>query len=557
MHANLLIGYHNIEEVLIGACCTVIAARAFRLGSGKQTASDEARRSRIFLVGAAFTILAFSSFSHAFIHAFHLDENLLYQSLLGYSFGFLTLIVAISVESPRTKKIFPALYLPLLIFFIPDIYRLFPAFGELRPLTWISVAYLSGVICLLYATMYYRTGNRLYLLSTWGFLLIFISSVFLFFPSAIGTPMWLFGHLLRPAGFVILLFCLNRDAFEKMNGSILYRALTAFSLLAALPFLIFGSVVFYESFYPMDIEGKRLLIFLLMLVSFLSALLFGMGMTIRLIKPILRLKDSVDKLVDEGFQEKIAIRANDEIGELSEAFNAMSFRLSSAIEEQDRYCRLAATGELAATLAHELKNPLNAIGGAASYIGKNYRGELIDEFVRIISFEVSRINKLTTNLLCFAKPLAAEFKPHDLNQVVHETVCLLGKEALDLRITLTETLEKNLPIVTCDANQIKQVLINLIINAFAAVDGTGKIEVGTSSSAEKIAVTVKDSGAGITPENMKHIFNPFFTTKTRGTGLGLAISRKIACEHGGNLLAESVSGKGSEFTLLLPRRFQA
>jgi signal transduction histidine kinase len=551
---NLLITYHNFEELLVALCCSIIAVRAFRLYYDRQSALDTEQKSRVFLVGAAFAILTLSSLTHAGIHAFHFDQNLLYQTLLGYCFGFLVLIIAISAEHPQGKRIIPLFYLPLLVFLVPDLYRQFPAFNELRPLIWISVAYLSGVACMLHLAIFHLTRTRKFLLSTFGFSLIFVSSVFLFFPSAIGTPMWLYGHLLRPFGFIILLLAINRLSFCKMKGSILYRAVTAFSLLAAIPFLIFGTVIFFETINPMDAEGKRFLIFILMLVTFISALLFGMGMTLRLIRPILYLKESVDQLADEGFQKKIAVRSNDEIGELSQAFNTMSVRLSNAIDEQERYCRLAATGELAATLAHELKNPLNAIGGAAAYIGKNYRGQLIEEFVKIISYEVARINKLATNLLCFARPLAAEPLPNDVNKVVQETISLLGKEAMEQGIRLTNRLAEEMPPLICDHNQVKQVLINLVINAFAAIDGGGEVVIITRIFQDRVAITVSDSGSGIRPEDLKHIFNPFFTTKTRGTGLGLAISRKIACEHGGDLTVASIYGKGSEFTFSLPRR---
>jgi signal transduction histidine kinase len=353
---------------------------------------------------------------------------------------------------------------------------------------------------------------------------------------------------------VVLLFSMNRYTFGRLNGSVLYRALTAFSLLAAIPLLVFGTVVFYEHLNPLGVEGRQLLVFILMLTTLVSALIFGMGMTIRLVRPILHLKESVDRISDEGFSQGIAIDNNDEIGELAQAFNEMVVRLGNAIEEQERYCRLAATGELAATLAHELKNPLNAIGGAASYIGKNYKGQIIEEFTKVISDEVLRINKLATNLLCFAKPLIYEAGQNDINKVVRETVCLLSKEALEQQIRLTAELGEDLPLIICDYNQIKQVLINLIINAFDAIDGKGDVTVSTSSSRDKIAIVVKDSGSGIKPNDLKHIFNPFFTTKTRGTGLGLAISKRIAYEHGGDLTVESTYGAGSEFTILLPRR---
>lgn len=214
-------------------------------------------------------------------------------------------------------------------------------------------------------------------------------------------------------------------------------------------------------------------------------------------------------------------------------------------------CRLAATGELAATLAHEIKNPLNAIGGAATYIGKNTKGSLAQEFVSVITSEVSRINKLTTTLLSFSKTATPNFEPTDLNKLAQEALSLLSKESPDMKVTLQEDLAADLPLVDCDYNQIKQVIINLLINSLDAVDENGLIKVRTWHKKNKIFLAVEDTGQGISPEIIQNIFNPFFTTKTRGTGLGLAISKKIAREHGGDLTVESTRGEGSTFTLVL------
>jgi signal transduction histidine kinase len=214
-------------------------------------------------------------------------------------------------------------------------------------------------------------------------------------------------------------------------------------------------------------------------------------------------------------------------------------------------CRLAATGELAATLAHEIKNPLNAIGGAANYIGKNVKGSLVKEFVTVISSEVSRINNLTSTLLSFSKTAEPDPQPVEINKCAKEALYLLSKESPDLKVALNEDLAADLPLVDCDYNQIKQIIINLLINALDAVDEHGVITVRTWHKRDKTYLEVEDNGKGISPEIIHNIFNPFFTTKTRGTGLGLAISKKIAREHGGNLTVESTPGKGSTFTLVL------
>ena len=545
---DFLLNYHIGEEFLIGFICLLIAVRAFRT-IGFSVSGDQVKSSRIFLVGASFFILGSSSLIHAIIHASRSNLNLLYQTLLAYSLGLFILILAISVENPRNKVALPLLYIPLLALLHPVVYEQFPLFGQFRPLVWILIAYLSGIVCMLYIGTFYRRRSKRFLFSALGHLIICIGAIFLFFPAQIGSTVWLHGHIMRPLGFVILFFSMNRKELLKMEGSILYRALAAFSILAAIPLLFFGTFVFYDNISPVTIIGRRFIIFLLLLITLISGLLFGLGMIIRLIRPILQLKSSVDGMVGDGMVRRIPVQGNDEIGELSGAFNDMLARLDNAIEEQERMCRLAATGELAATLAHEIKNPLNAIGGAATYIGKNTKGSLTKEFVSVITSEVSRINNLTTTLLSFSKTASPNPEPTDLNRVVRDSLTLLSKESPDLQVTVIEELAADLPLVNCDYNQIKQVIINLLINAHDAVSKNGEIKVKTWQKKNRTYLAVEDNGSGISAEIIHNIFNPFFTTKTRGTGLGLAISKKIAKEHGGDLTVESTPGEGSTFTL--------
>lgn len=547
---EFLLKYHNGEEIVIGLLCFLIGIRAFRT-CGFRITGDHAKSSRIFLVGSSFIILGISSIIHAIIHATHADLNLLYQTLMGYSLGLFILIIAISVENPRNKVAMPLLYIPLLLLLHPMAYEKFPFFGQFRPLVWILIAYLSGIVCMLYIGTFYRRRIKLFLFSALGHLIICIGAIFLFFPASIGSTVWLHGHIMRPVGFSILFFSMSRKELLEMEGSILYRALAAFSILAAIPLLFFGTFVFYDNISPVTIIGRRFIIFLLLLITLISGLLFGLGMIIRLIRPILQLKTSVDGMVGEGMMRRIPVQGSDEIGELSNAFNEMLGRLDNAIDEQERMCRLAATGELAATLAHEIKNPLNAIGGAAEYIGKNMKGSLVKEFVTVITSEVSRINNLTSTLLSFSKTAEPQPEPVSLNKLVKEALYLLSKETPHLQVTMKEELEENLPLVNCDYNQIKQVVINLLLNALDAVDEHGVIAVKTYHREKNTYLEVEDNGKGISPEIIHNIFNPFFTTKTRGTGLGLAISKKIAREHGGDLTVESTPGKGSIFTLVL------
>lgn len=549
---EFFISYHNGEEILIAVICFIIAHRAISLSRTEEIAHNRESSARIFLIGAGFALLGLNSLVHSIIHIAGLNLNLLYQTLLGYCLGLLTLMVAISSEKPWKKKAFPLLYVPLLILLIPDIYEQFPIFQEFRPLVWMVISYLSGVVCILYIAAYYHTKLSRFLFSSLGHLLICIAAILLFFPTGIGSSAWVYGHVLRPLGFGMLLFSMNREELLNLRESIIYKFLTMFSLMASIPVLVFGMIFFYENIHPIQLLGRRMIVFLLVLITLVSALIFALILIIRLMRPILQLKDSVDKIGEGALDGQIVTDRNDEIGKLARAFNDMVVKLRTSLSERDRLSRLAATGELSATLAHEIKNPLNAIGAAAVYIRNNFRGNLIKEFGKIIYDEVSRINKLTTNLLNFAKPVTPDFRPSDLNTLVLETLSLLKQECDERGLTIETELQRDIPPASIDYSQIKQVLINLLLNSFDADSREGRIKVTTDSSNGVVLFSVQDFGKGISKENMENIFHPFFTTKTRGTGLGLAITKKTVKEHGGDIVVESTSGEGSTFTVYLP-----
>ena len=550
------LSYHIGEEFFIAAVTLGISWRAFSVSRSIDPSLDKnlERRSRIFLVSAGFLILGISSAIHALIHLYGFNLNILYQTLLSYCLGLFILIVAIAAERPWRKVLMPLLYVPLLLLLIPEVYQSFPFFGEFRPIVWVAISYFSGVVSILYIALYYHTRLKRFLFSAFGHLLICISAIFLFFPTGIGSSAWIHGHLMRPIGFSILLFSMNTEELLSIRESLLYKTLAVFSLLAAIPLLAFGVILFYDNIHPIDIDSRRLVIFLLMLATLASSLLFGLGLIIKLIKPVIMLRDNVNEVAEAGFYKRINIKSSDELGELGLAFNNMFARLDASLTERDRLSRMAATGELAATLAHEIKNPLNSINGAAIYIGKNFKGKLVKEFVTVISEEVSRMDKLSSTLLTFAKPLPLNSVPSDINKVVSETASFLEIEYVDQELSVTVELDKDIPEISFDYDQIKQVLINLMVNAFDAIGHKGEVNIRTSVSDDHVEITVSDNGKGINEDDLSKVFNPFFTTKARGTGLGLAISNKIIKGHRGDLVVESSPGKGSTFIIALPKR---
>jgi signal transduction histidine kinase len=244
------------------------------------------------------------------------------------------------------------------------------------------------------------------------------------------------------------------------------------------------------------------------------------------------------------------------------------------MQERDR---LAALGQMAAGLAHEVKNPLGAIKGAAQLLfdpGHDTKLTQADmEFVSIILEEVERLDRVVGSVLDYARPSKGDAGTVDVNAVVKRTLTVLASDRTE-ECELQTDLSEHLPLVRADAEQLRQVLINLIRNAVQAMGGRGTVKVTTRRRSERasptglardtalpetewIEVAVRDEGPGMAPQVQKNLFVPFFTTKDRGTGLGLAISQRVVEEMGGRIEVVSRPGAGSTFSLVLPAVVEA
>jgi nitrogen-specific signal transduction histidine kinase len=223
--------------------------------------------------------------------------------------------------------------------------------------------------------------------------------------------------------------------------------------------------------------------------------------------------------------------------------------------------RLAGLGTMAAGLAHEIRNPLAGIKGAAQYLQGDVTPEELDDFVSLIVEETDRLNGVVSQFLVYARPFEVRAEASDANELVERTMGLVRAEGHPAGVILTCHLAAGLPDVQMDRDRIQQVLLNLLHNALHAIDGKGTISVRTSvgrlrrqSGRGRPALTIQitDDGPGITPEDMEKLFIPFFTTRPQGTGLGLAISRRLVEAHGGEIDVRSQPGAGSTFTVRLP-----
>jgi len=316
-----------------------------------------------------------------------------------------------------------------------------------------------------------------------------------------------------------------------------------------------------------------------------GAILFGSGaavlfMWVVVYRPVKELMDGTHRVAGGDLEYRLPVRSGDELGDLAESFNKMTLQVGGVqtrIEEQVRRKtaelervhktllsseKMASIGKLAATVAHEINNPLFGILTYARLVSRALlkheipgREELVEE-VQTIERESKRCGDLVKNLLTFSRQAPSHREPNDLNTVVDRAV-LLVKHKLDMQsIVLKETLAEGLPPVECDANQIQQVVLVLMVNASEAMPKGGTLEVATEfdTAAEHCAVRVKDTGSGIPPEVLPRIFDPFFTTKEdqNRTGLGLAVAHSIVEQHAGEISVRSTPGEGTEFLVTLP-----
>ena len=279
-------------------------------------------------------------------------------------------------------------------------------------------------------------------------------------------------------------------------------------------------------------------------------------------RPMVELQEKIE-LVSEGNLD-VAVsfsKRNDEIGDLGRNFNHMLQQLRESREEIETLHRtqmsraehLATLGELAAGLAHEIRNPLAGIAGVIEIIGRDLPSTSpARAVVKDVRQEITQINRILTDLLETARPHPPQVCVSNLNTTVEHAVMLARQQVLSKPIKIEFQQAPDLPEVEHDSDQIHQVLLNLLLNAVQAIEGAGTVRVEVGSQEDYARVVVSDTGRGISPQHLPNIFRPFYTTKGNGTGLGLSLARRIAEEHHGRIEVSSVVGKGSKFTVLLP-----
>jgi len=318
----------------------------------------------------------------------------------------------------------------------------------------------------------------------------------------------------------------------------------------------------------LDIKRETILTFLgITLIGTLVTMIAAYFIATRISIPINKLVSASNEVAEGNLDAKVELATNDELQYLAESFNAMADALKKRDEQIKDFAtqkimeaeRLALIGQLSANVAHELNNPLQGIVTFSHLLLEdqecNTNPAQMDALKKIVG-QADRCREIIRGLLDFARQRKPDKTFCNINTLLENCISLLEKQALFHNINIVKNLQVDLPMTVIDPSQIERVFINLIVNAAEAMGGNGQLTLTTFFNAknETIEIDIKDTGCGISEEDMEKIFDPFFTTKEvgHGTGLGLAISYGIVKSHKGSLSVKSTEGKGTIFTIVLP-----
>ncbi len=252
-------------------------------------------------------------------------------------------------------------------------------------------------------------------------------------------------------------------------------------------------------------------------------------------------------LADQGRKHRMELEA------ASEELARVNRDLQDSFEQIKRADRLSAIGQLSASLAHEIRNPLASIDGAANLIeSAQTSDEMRRNSLTIIHKEIQRLNRLLTNLLDFARPRKPEFQAVEPGRLFDAIIDLTGHSAQQTGIAISKDIPSPAPAFECDPEQMTQVILNLAINAVQSMTEPGRIVLSAQQNGASVVIAVRDQGPGIPEQDLDKIFDPFFTTKDAGTGLGLSVVHQIVTQHGGTVTVQKNPDRGMTFSLVLP-----
>jgi signal transduction histidine kinase len=306
------------------------------------------------------------------------------------------------------------------------------------------------------------------------------------------------------------------------------------------------------------IERTKYILYGLVAVGPLASAALGFAFILGLTRPVKVLVESTRKLKGGDLDHRVA-GLTDEFGELGSSFNEMASSLKEQMKKMQRTEQMVVVGELAAGLAHEIKNPMAGIKVAMSVLSQESYISTEDKSVlQKVVAEINQLEGLMKNFLNFAKPQKPRLEPVNVNQVLHTTLTFhlkhhaVGADGMG-KIEIAKELGE-LPPTLADPTQLQQVFLNLFLNALHAMSRGGELGIRTclEEDGKSIRIEVSDTGSGIREDLLNKVFHPFFTTKPKGTGLGLAISKQLIEQHDGTIVVANRPGGGVLFTIRIP-----
>ncbi len=347
---------------------------------------------------------------------------------------------------------------------------------------------------------------------------------------------------------------------------ITYKIAVSIACVAIASFVVFQIPIVWLAFHDgMGFDAWRKYVTFSLITALVPNLLLVLLVVRTISRPLQRITLAAVQVTEGQYGTEVDLRkSNDEIGLLAESFNEMSRKMAADIEQlrslNEKLIhteKLAAMGTLSAGLAHEINNPLASISSLIQMIQTKENDAETREMLHLISTQITRITLITRDMLDFARKRPSIKTRLDLNTVIEISIRLASFDKSFKKLSITKHLEPNLPKIFADGDQLEQVFFNLLLNAGESiVVNKGHVEIvsETQETVNEVIVSIIDNGAGITDENMKHIFDPFFSTKTagKGTGLGLPVCYGIITAHGGKIEVDRNPAGGSIFKVFLP-----
>ena len=304
-------------------------------------------------------------------------------------------------------------------------------------------------------------------------------------------------------------------------------------------------------------DAKRHVTLLMLGIAAVVVLLVGVISHLigrNLTNPIKDLVQFTRKVAGGNLNEQYDAKTHDEIGDLTVAFNQMTRDLRNSRNELISAERLATAGKMAASFAHEIRNPLSSMRMLAQMLMR--KQDLSEarrkQSMEYILEEIERIDVIVKGFMDFARPASLDPLPHDLNQVLQEVLDLMEANLNHHQILLIKKFAPDLPAIPLDRDKLKQAFMNIVLNAMDAMPEGGTLEILTLQDPDRVRIDVVDTGVGIPPEDLNRLFEPFFTTKSQGTGLGLANAKRVLEQHSGDIQGKSVVEQGTTISLWLP-----